>query len=67
MSGERLERGSFSGVIETEQKNGGWQEALQNEVNLIKARDITRQLAQTSWWDPIRHHTAPANNLEIWW
>ena len=74
---ERLERAHelvtslslevFPGALQTEQKIGGWREALENEMNRKIVRPIINRLVQSIWWVQAPHHIAVVDILHTWW
>ena len=57
----------FPGALQTQQKIGGWREALENEMNLRTVRPIIDLLVRNIWWVRTPHHIAIVGILRIWW
>ena len=75
---ERLERAHglvtslsvevFPGALQTEQKIGGWREALENEMNLKDSEAyIIDLLVRIIWWVRALHYIAKVGTLRTWW
>ena len=74
---ERLERAHelvtslsvevFPGALQTEQKIGGWREALENEMYLKDSEVYHKPTGSKIWWVQAPRHIAIVGILRTWW
>ena len=57
----------FPGALQTEQKIGGWREALENEMNLKDSEAYHRPTGSKYLVVRAPHHIAIVNTLRTWW